>query len=116
MPAEEALSRLTRYESLFELSSEINTANEIARVGDVMARRLKYVADVFSWRYLSIECESIGASNYQGNAMIIDGHQGTATVTHMLPDQLSTIESEFWAKRKTCFLDGETLAEVKGSL
>jgi signal transduction histidine kinase len=116
MPAEEALSRLTRYESLFELSSEINTASEIARVGDVMARRLKYVADVFSWRYLSIECESIGSSNYQGNAMIIDGHQGTAAVTHVLPDHLSTVESELWAKRKTCFLAGEMLAEVKGSL
>ena len=62
MPADEALARLARYESLFELSSEINTANDIARVGDVMARRLKYVADVFSWRYLGMESEGIGIS------------------------------------------------------
>ncbi|HXV42647.1 MAG TPA: hypothetical protein VEC96_06260, partial [Anaerolineae bacterium] len=116
MSAEGSLSRLTRYESLFELSSEINTANEIARVGDVMARRLKYVADVFSWRYLSIEGESIGSSNSKANAMIIDGYQGTATLTNVLPDHLSSVESKMWAKRKTCFLDGETLAEAKESL
>jgi hypothetical protein len=116
MSAEGSLSRLTRYESLFELSSEINTANEIARVGDLMARRLKYVADVFSWRYLSIESASIGSSNSEGNALIIDGYQGTATVTNVLPDQLSSVETKMCAKRKTCFLAGETLAEVKETL
>ena len=116
MSVEEALSRLTRFESLFELSSEINTANEIARVGDTMARRLKYVADVFSWRYLSIESESIGSSNSEGTALIIDGYQGTATVTNVLPDQLSTVETRLCAKRKTCFVTGEALAEVKETL
>ncbi|GIK39579.1 MAG: hypothetical protein BroJett011_34120 [Chloroflexota bacterium] len=116
MSAEGSLSRLTRYESLFELSSEINTASEITRVGDVMARRLKYVADVFSWRYLSIEGESIGSSNSAGNVLIIDGYQGTATLTHILPDHLSSVESKLWANRKTCFLAGETLAEAKESL
>src|SRR5437773_12500549 len=100
MAAEGSLSRLTRYESLFELSSEIHTASEIARVGDLMARRLKYVADVFSWRYLSIERESIGSSNREGNALIIDGYQGTATLTNVLPDHLSSVESQLWAKRK----------------
>ena len=113
---EESLSRLTRYESLFELSREINTASEIARVGDLMSSRLKYVADVFSWRYLSIEGESIGSSSGAGNAMIIDGYQGTAKVTNVLPDHLSSVESQLWAKRKTSFLAGETLAEAKASL
>jgi signal transduction histidine kinase len=94
----------------------MNTASEIARVGDVMARRLKYVADVFSWRYLSIEGERIGSSSSAGNAMIIDGYQGKASLTHVLPDQLSSAEFKLWAKRKSCFLDGEELAEAKGSL
>jgi signal transduction histidine kinase len=116
MSGEEALSRLTRYESLFELSSEINAANEIARVGDVMARRLKYVADVFSWRYLSIEREITGPLSSEGNAMIIDGYQGTATVTNVLPDHLPSVESKLWANRKTCYLAGEMLAEAKASL
>jgi signal transduction histidine kinase len=116
MSAEGSLSRLTRYESLFELSREINTASEIARVGDVMANRLKYVADVFSWRYLSVEGESIGALSTTGNAVIIDGFQGKAMVTNVLPDHLTSVECELWTKRKTVFLAGETLAEAKASL
>jgi signal transduction histidine kinase len=116
MSAEGSLSGLTRYESLFELSREINTAGEIARVGDLMASRLKYVADVFSWRYLSIEGERIGSLSTTGKAMIIDGYQGKATVTNVLPDHLSSVERELWAKRKTGFLAGETLVEAKESL
>ena len=116
MSAEEALSRLTRYESLFELSSEINMASEIARVGDLMARRLKYVADVFSWRYLSIESESVGASSTAGKALVIDGFQGTATVSTILPGDLSYVEADLCAKRKTYFVTGDMLAEVKESL
>jgi len=116
MLAEESLSRLTRYESLFELSGEINAANEIARVGEVMARRLKYVADVFSWRYLSLESEAIGSASGETKAMIIDGYQGTATLTHVRPDHLSSVEAGWWAKRKTCFLDGEALAAAKEAL
>lgn len=116
MSDEGSLSRLTRYESLFELSREINTASEIARVGDVMASRLKYIADVFSWRYFSIEGESIGSLSTTGNAMIIDGYQGKATLSNVLPDHLSSVECELWAKRKPGFLAGETLAKAKEAL
>jgi signal transduction histidine kinase len=116
MSPEGDLARLTRYESLFELSSEINTAGEIARVGDLMARRLKYVADVFSWRYLSIEGESIGSTSSGGNALLIDGYQGAATLTNVLPDQLSRFEAGLWENRKTLVLDGEALSEAKASL
>jgi hypothetical protein len=48
--------------------------------------------------------------------MIVDGYQGTATLTNVLPDHLSSVESKLWAMRKTCFLAGETLAEAKESL
>ncbi len=116
MPADPALSKLARYESLSELSSEINTANDITRVGDLMARRLKYVAEVFSWRYLRMEGERLGSANPAGNAMLIDGHRGTATVTNVPPDHLSAVECALWAKRKTCFLEGQMLAEAKASL
>jgi signal transduction histidine kinase len=113
MSAETALSKLARYESLFELSSEINTTSEITRVSDLMARRLKYVADVFSWRYLSIEHKNVGSLDNGGSVMVIDGYRGAATVSNVLPDQLSSVESMLWAKRKTCFLDEEILAEAK---
>lgn len=103
MSAEGDLSRLARYESLFELSSEINTASEITQVGEVMARRLKYAADVYSWRYLSIERESVGAAGSGGNALIIDGYQGAATLANVRPEQLSSFEAGLWEKAKNCF-------------
>lgn len=116
MSAEGDLSRLARYESLFELSSEINTASEIAVVGDLMARRLKYVADVYSWRYLSIEGESVGSAGSGGNGLIMDGYQGAATLTNVRPEHLSSFEAGLWERRKTSFLAGETLAEARVSL
>jgi signal transduction histidine kinase len=116
MSTEEPLARLARYESLFELCSEINAASEIARVGESMARRLKYVADVFSWRYLSIMSERIGSLSNEGNVLIIDGYRGTTTVSNGLLDQLSSLETRMCAKRKTCFVDGEMLAEMKEAL
>ncbi len=113
MPIEEDLSRLTRYEAIFELSSEINTSDVIAQVGELMARRLKYVADVFSWRYFAVESESIDSSNNEKKVIIIDGYQGKATVTYIPLEDLSRVESLLWVERKVCFLAGETLSEAK---
>jgi len=48
---EELLSKLTRFEALFELAGSINAATDIESVGEVAARRMKYVCDVFAWRY-----------------------------------------------------------------
>ena len=73
MPIEEDLSRLTRYEAIFELSSEINMSDEIAQVSELLASRLKYVADVFSWRYFAVESECIDSSNSEKKVIIIDG-------------------------------------------
>lgn len=116
MPSEAALSRLTRYESLFELSSEINTTNEIGRVADLMALKLKYIADIFSWRYLSIERETINSPSIHGTLMVIDGYRGTATVATIFPEELSSVESNLLALRKTHFLEGAALETAKEAL
>ncbi len=116
MSIEEDLSRLTRYEALFELSSKINTADDIAQVGELLAHRLKYVADVFSWRYFAVESESIGSSNSEKKVIIIDGYRSQATVAYILLEDLSKVESKLWAERKVSFLEGETLLEAKKSL
>ena len=55
MSSQAALSLLSRYEALFELFENVNTSAEIEAAGQVLAGRLKYVADVFSWRYLRVE-------------------------------------------------------------
>ena len=49
------LSKVSRYEALFELTGVINAAVDIESVGAVLARRLKYIADVYSWRYICFE-------------------------------------------------------------
>jgi signal transduction histidine kinase len=113
MQKEEDLSRLTRYEAIFELSSEINMSDEIAQVGELLAGRLKYVADVFSWRYFAVESEGIDPSMNEKKVLIIDGYRGQATVAYLLLEDLSKVESKLWVERKVCFLAGETLSEAK---
>jgi signal transduction histidine kinase len=105
MATEGALSTLSRYEALFELSSEVNASTDIAQVGELLARRLKYVADVFSWRYFSLEPE--------GSAIVVDGFRGRGTVQQVPIDQLCRIEVDLWKGRKSRFLEGDELEEAK---
>jgi signal transduction histidine kinase len=113
MSVEDDLSRLTRYEAIFELSSEINMSNDIASVGELMARRLKYVADVFSWRYFAVESEITHSSNSEKKLIIVDGYRGKADVNYILLEELSKFESQLWVERKVSYLAGETLLKVK---
>jgi signal transduction histidine kinase len=116
MPIEEDLSRLTRYEAIFELSREINKSDEIAQVSELMARRLKYVADVYSWRYFAVEHSSLNPSESEKKVLIIDQYRSKATTAYIPLVELSNFESKLWAERKVCFLAGEPLLEVKESL
>ena len=45
---QDLLSKVSRYEALFELTGVINAASDIESVGEVLARRLKYIVDVYS--------------------------------------------------------------------
>ncbi len=116
MIMEEDLSRLTRYESIFELSSEINKSDEISQVSELMARRLKYVADVYSWRYFAVERSSLNLSNNEKKVMIIDQYRSKATAAYVPLAELSQSETKLWEERKVCFLAAEPLLEVKESL
>jgi hypothetical protein len=53
--AKDLLSKVSRYEALFELAAVINAATDIVSVGEVLARRLKYIVDVYSWRYICFD-------------------------------------------------------------
>jgi signal transduction histidine kinase len=122
------LSILSRYEALFELSGEVNAATEIAAVGQVLARRLKFVADVFSWRYLCIEPEAgsgpasgagpqAGAGPEAGaGALVVDGYRGEATVERLDPAELSPLERGLWAAGRARTVEDEELAEARASL
>ena len=116
MPTEGGLARLTRYEALFELSSDMNVASDIVQAGQVLAARLKYVADVFSWRYVAVEGEGEAASNRAGSILIIDGYRGRATVATMLRAHLSRVEWELWEAGKACIITGDSLVEAQKCL
>ena len=115
MPAESALSTLSRYEALFELSSEINAATEIVRAGELLVRRLKYVADVYSWRYFSLEREEADSITDR-MAMVVDGHRGEVNVERIPMEQLCNVELSLWTRKRHFFLEGKELADAKGVL
>jgi signal transduction histidine kinase len=115
MATEGALSTLSRYEALFELSSEVNASTDIAQVGELLVRRLKYVADVFSWRYFSLEPEGPHAAG-QRVAIVVDGFRGRASVSQIPVDELCGVEVDLWKGRKSRFLGGEELEGAKQTL
>lgn len=116
MPKEKELSRLSRYEAIFELASKINTSNEISKVAELLAGRLKYVADVFSWRYFAVGSEHVDSSNSEIKVIIIDGHRGQATIGYHQLVELPEFETGLWKERKVSFLNGKTLSNARDFL
>jgi signal transduction histidine kinase len=112
MATETALSTLSRYEALFELTSDVNASTEIAQVGKLLAQRLKYFADVFSWRYFSLEPDE-SHSTGQRVAIVVDGFRGQATVDQIPEDQLCRVELELWRGKKSRILEGAELESAK---
>jgi signal transduction histidine kinase len=109
---QDLLSKVSRYEALFELAGVINAAGDIESVGEVLARRLKYIVDVFSWRYVCFDGDPEDAEGPAPIAIVVDGHRGSAEVTRTVPTALSRFEAESWRDRKTRILSGPPLNEV----
>jgi signal transduction histidine kinase len=116
MATNAALSLLSRYEALFELTGEVNAATTIEGTGGVLARRLKYVADVFSWRYIRVEPERPGSATAQREALVIDGYRGEATTERAATPTLGQVEADLWQSRRARILEAEELAAVRTSL
>jgi signal transduction histidine kinase len=114
MSTDTALSLLSRYEALFELSGEINAATELGGAAQVLARRLKYVADVFSWRYCRVESDK--PASEVATALVVDGHRGEAIVQRLPLVDLGEAERRLWHARKTSVLAGDELATVRSGL
>jgi signal transduction histidine kinase len=107
---QDLLSKLSRYEALFEMTGLINAASDIESVGQVLARRLKYIADVYSWRYVCFDGDPEQADGPDPIAIVVDGHRGRADVTRTSPTALSNFEVGLWRDRKTRILSGETMS------
>ncbi|MEE9562407.1 MAG: ATP-binding protein [Thermoanaerobaculia bacterium] len=107
---------MTRYEALFELTGVINAASDIESVGEVLARRLKYITDVYSWRYLCFDGDPEETDGPEPIAIVVDGYRGRADVIRTSPAALSSLEMELWRERKTRILAGESMSEALGEL
>jgi signal transduction histidine kinase len=103
---------LSRYEALFELAGVINAAENIESVGEVLARRLKYIVDVFSWRYICFDGDPDDPEDPDPITIVIDGFRGRADVTNTIPSSLSGIEMELWRDRKTRILCNEPMIDA----
>lgn len=102
------LSKVSRFEALFELTGLINSASDVDTVGDVLARRLKYIVDIFAWRYICFDGDPEATDGPAPVAIIVDGFRGTASVERTGPEALSEVERELWHDRKTRIVSGET--------
>jgi len=113
---QDLLSKVSRYEALFELTGVINSASDIESVGEVLARRLKYIADVYSWRYVCFDGDPEETDGPEPVAIVVDGYRGRADVMRTSPAALSSLEVELWRERKTRILAGESMSEALGQL
>ena len=109
---QDLLSKLSRYEALFELTGVINAARSIEAVGEVLAHRLKYIADVYSWRYLCFDGDPEDEEGPEAVAIVVDGYRGHADVMRTIPAALSKLEGELWRERKPRVLCGEPMTEA----
>lgn len=116
MSSHAALSLLSRYEALFELFENVNSSAEIEAAGQVLAGRLKYVADVFSWRYLRIEPDGPTPGSHESTALVVDGHRGKATVQRVPVSALCGLELELWNTHRARTLEADEFAAVRATL
>jgi signal transduction histidine kinase len=110
--AQGLLSKVSRYEALFELTGVINAATNIESVGEVLARRIKYIADVYSWRYLCFDGSPDQTEGPEPTAIVVDGYRGSAVVMRTIPAALSSLEGELWRAHKTRILCGDSMLEA----
>jgi signal transduction histidine kinase len=113
---QDLLSKVSRYEALFELAGVINAASDIESVGEVLARRLKYIVDVYSWRYVCFDGNPENTGGPEPIAIVVDGYRGSAEVMRTVPSDLSSFEAESWRDRKTRILSGEPMADALAQL
>jgi hypothetical protein len=113
---QDLLSKVSRYEALFELAGVINAASDIESVGEVLARRLKYIVDVYSWRYVCFDGDPEDTDGPEATAIVVDGYRGNADVARTDPAALSSVEAQFWRDRKTTILCGGSLEDSLAQL
>jgi signal transduction histidine kinase len=110
--AQDLLSKVSRYEALFELAGVINAAENIDSVASVLARRLKYVSDVYAWRYICFDGDPDEPEGGKAVAITIDGFRGQADVKTSDCATFTGFELGLWRDRKTQILCDELMSNA----
>ena len=109
---QDLLSKMSRYEALLELTGVINTAIDIETLATELARRLKYICDVYAWRYVCFEGDVEDTKWAEPTTIIVDGNRGRADVRRTNPASLSDFEMELWRNRKTSMFCGQSMSDA----
>ncbi len=109
---QDLLSKVSRYEALFELAGIINATGDIESVGEILARRLKYIVDVYSWRYIGFDGDPDDTEGPEPVTIVVDGYRGSADVMYTIPASLSKYEMALWRDRKTRILCDKPMSEA----
>ena len=110
--SQDLLSKVSRYESLFELTDIINVATDIESVAGILAQRLKYIADAYVWRYICFDGDPEDFDGPEPPAIVVDGFRGRADVTKTTQAALSEFETNLWHTRKTHIICGEQMRDA----
>jgi len=106
---QDLLSKVSRYEALFELTRAINAAVDIESAAQILAQRLKFITDVFAWRYFCVDEEAGRTSGAEPLTIVVDGFRGSANVSRTTPAALSAFEAEILREYKTRMLCGDQM-------
>ena len=116
MPADTILSKLARYEALFQLAGKMNALADVGLIGTAFASGLKYVTDIYSWRYLGITDQVDDSPPGNASLLVIDGYVGKAIVSSVAPSSVSEFEQGLLQSQRPLSLEGHKLAVVQQSL
>jgi len=94
------------------LTAAINTARDIEATGEILARKLKFIADVYSWRYICFDGDPEATEGPEPTAIVVDGYRGRADTLRTTHAALSEFERELWVGRKSRVLSGEPMNDA----
>ena len=110
------LARLARYESLVDLAQALSQQGDIPSVGRTFGVKLKYVADVRSWRYIGWTYESETDPTKTQSLLILRGLNSNVRASEISLDTLTDFERGLLDQPTVQLLDGEERTDALRAL
>jgi class 3 adenylate cyclase len=107
---DDVYSQLSRYETLYELSARVNTDDTVEQAASTLASRLKYVVDIFAWRYLGLDAALVDGEEPPSTALVIDGFRAAATISTVPLEGLAACERDWLAGARMQLIESDAMA------